>query len=115
MQGGTQSVESKVLLEVRTGGDVGVRMIDADALKDVFNEQPPEYYTTAYVTGLIDRMPTVTGDNDIISLCRSGVVKKFVGKGVVVMNYDWWSRMFEKDGFRLVPTPEHLGEGDADG
>lgn len=36
-----------------------MRPIDADALKDVFNEQPPEYYTTAYVTGLIDRMPTV--------------------------------------------------------
>lgn len=92
-----------------------MRTIDGDALKDVFNEQPPEYYTTAYVTGLIDRMPTVTGDNDIISLCRSGVMKKYVGKGVVVMNYDWWSRMVEKDGFRHVPTQKQLGEGDADG
>lgn len=85
------------------------RLIDADALKNVFAGQPPEYYTTAYITDLIDRMPNVHQD-DILELCRAGVMKKYVGKGVVIINYRWWREMCERDGFRPVPTPEQLKE-----
>ena len=45
-----------------------MRLIDADALKDIFSGQPPEYYTTAYLTGLIDRMPTVAMGTDHITI-----------------------------------------------
>ena len=38
-----------------------MRLIDADALKNIFAGQPPEYYATGYLIGLIDRLPTVSG------------------------------------------------------
>lgn len=38
-----------------------MRLIDADALRNIFAGQPPEYYATGYLIGLIDRLPTVSG------------------------------------------------------
>lgn len=45
-----------------------MRLIDADALTDIFSGQPPEYYTTAYLTGLIDRMPTVAMGTEHVTI-----------------------------------------------
>lgn len=50
-------------------------------------------------------------DAEIIEQVRSGAVLKYCGNGVVVINYGWWMQMCEKEGFRIVPTPEQLGPG----
>lgn len=47
-------------------------------------------------------------DLAIIGECRTGKVKKFVGRGLVILNYQWWRERIEKTGFRAVPTDEDM-------
>ena len=47
-------------------------------------------------------------DLAIIGECRIGKIKKYVGRGVVILNYEWWRERIEKTGFRAVPTDEDM-------
>lgn len=47
-------------------------------------------------------------DLAIIGQCRTGKVKKYVGRGLVILNYQWWRERIEKTGFRAVPTDEDM-------
>jgi hypothetical protein len=50
----------------------------------------------------------MTKDHEIVKKCREGKVKKYVGRGVVILNYQWWRERIEKTGFRAVPTDEDM-------
>lgn len=47
-------------------------------------------------------------DLAIIGQCRTGKVKKYVGRGLVILNYQWWRERIEKTGFRAVPTDDDM-------
>lgn len=47
-------------------------------------------------------------DLAIIGECRIGKIKKYVGRGVVILNYEWWRERLEKKGFRVVPTDDDM-------
>ena len=34
--------------------------------------------------------------------------KKYIGRGVVMLNYAWWRERIEKTGYRAVPTDEDM-------
>lgn len=40
---------------------MGMRLIDADALMQVFSKRPPDYYSTCYIASEIATAPTVGG------------------------------------------------------
>jgi hypothetical protein len=43
-----------------------------------------------------------------VRMCREGSAKKYIGRGVVMLNYAWWRERIEKTGFRAVPTDEDM-------
>ena len=43
-------------------------------------------------------------DYETIERCRRGETVKYVGHGLVVMNYDWWIKFLEKQGY-FMPAP----------
>ena len=43
-----------------------------------------------------------------VQMCREGSAKKYIGRGVVMLNYAWWRERIEKTGFRAVPTDEDM-------
>lgn len=45
---------------------------------------------------------------EMIERVRTGKAMKYVGGGLVVLNYDWWKKILEKQGFKIVPEPEDL-------
>jgi hypothetical protein len=47
-------------------------------------------------------------DLAIIGECRIGKIKKYVGRGVVILNYEWWRELLLKTGFRIVPTEKDM-------
>lgn len=47
-------------------------------------------------------------DAEIIRKCRDGKVLKHIGNGVVVLNFDWWKKVIESEGFKIVPSVEDL-------
>ena len=52
-------------------------------------------------------------DAAIIRKCRDGKVLKYVGNGVVVLNFEWWRKMVEKcDHIKVVPSVEDLLKAD---
>jgi hypothetical protein len=67
---------------------------------------------------LDDTIALLKADTDIVERVRDvrdGKILKYVGNGVVMMNYDWWREMCEKDGFRIVPTPEQMSDAPNNG
>ena len=50
-------------------------------------------------------------DADIVWKCRLGQIKKYVGRGVVILNYDWWiEQLGRKKDFQPVPDWEEVVE-----
>ena len=49
-----------------------------------------------------------------VRMCREGSAKKYIGRGVVMLNYAWWRERIEKTGFRAVPTDEDMEDAERD-
>ena len=50
-------------------------------------------------------------DADIVWKCRLGQIKKYVGRGVVILNYDWWiEQLGRKKDCQPVPDWEEVVE-----
>lgn len=48
-------------------------------------------------------------DLDIVNRVKSGSTVKYIGKGIVILNYQWWiDRLRKKDKFSPVPSEEDI-------
>lgn len=94
--------------------EVGPILSREDTLKEL-NElihDYPVWYPSAVRTGLKDArrcMEQEDEDAERVRKCREGRVVKFLGKGVIILNYEWWIRILEKLGeFKPVPDLKDL-------
>ena len=52
-------------------------------------------------------------DLDIMQKVRSGSTVKYVGKGLVILNYQWWiDKVKKKDKFAPVPSRDEIDKKD---
>ena len=56
------------------------------------------------VDQIIDLLRTIKDDVKIVQECREGTAMQYVGKGIVVTNYQWWVDLLKQWGM-VAPAP----------
>lgn len=95
----TTEIIRQLRASIKTGIPIGLLRQAADRLEELDER----------VAIMEEGMTSEEKDADIMRRCREGEVKKYVGHGVVLLNYDWWQEHFAKTGL-LAPSERDLEE-----
>lgn len=68
-----------------------------------------EYCVMALLSDALALLKEQDRDAQLVAKCRDGGTVKYVGNGIVLMNYEWWKKILrEKSEFQIGPNAKDL-------